>query len=144
MFEVLVDPTGLSSFRSITAKLWFTFSVILWTSPDLNIMHLLRSLLKAAAWFAAIHVPGRNNGIDDALSCFNLQAFYSQAPHAKNKVSSPHHPSSALSLASIVIQKLTALLFMYQGLAASTRRTYSCVQQFSGCLALQATATNFH
>lgn len=60
------------------------------TSPDPNIMHLLRSLLKAAAcfsftliYFAAIHVPGRNNGIADALSRFNFQAFFTQAPQAK-------------------------------------------------------------
>ena len=48
------------------------------TSPDTNIMHLLCCLLKAAACFgftfAAIHVPGRNNGIADALSRFNLLA----------------------------------------------------------------------
>ena len=52
-----------------------------------NIMHLLRSLLKAAACFsftfAAIHVPGRNNGIADALSGFNFQAFHTRAPQAK-------------------------------------------------------------
>ena len=56
-------------------------------SPDPNIMHLLISLLKAAAsfsfTFAAIHVPGRNNGIADTLSCFNFQAFHSQVPQAK-------------------------------------------------------------
>ena len=59
------------------------------TSPDPNIMHLLRSLhvLKADACFsftfAAIHVPGRNNGIADTLSRFSFQAFNSQAPQAK-------------------------------------------------------------
>ena len=57
------------------------------TSPDPNIMDLLRSLVKAAACFsftfAAVHVPGRNNGIADALSRFNFQAFHSQAPQAK-------------------------------------------------------------
>ena len=57
------------------------------TSPDPNIMHLLRSLLKVAACFsftfAAIYVPGRNNGIADALSRFNFQAFHSLAPQGK-------------------------------------------------------------
>ena len=57
------------------------------TSPDPNIIHLLRSLLKTAACFsftfAAIHIPGRNNGIADALSPFNFQAFHTQAPQAK-------------------------------------------------------------
>ena len=57
------------------------------TSPGPNIMHLLRSLLKAAACFsftfAAIQIPGRNNGIADALSHFNFQAFQSQAPQVK-------------------------------------------------------------
>jgi len=57
------------------------------TSPDPNITHLLRSLLKAAAFFsftfAAIRVPGRNNGIADALSHFNFQAFKTRAPQAK-------------------------------------------------------------
>ena len=56
-------------------------------SPDPNIMHLLRRLLKAAACFsftfAAIHIPGRNNGIADALSRFNFQAFHSRVPQAK-------------------------------------------------------------
>jgi len=50
-------------------------------------MHLLHSLLKAAACFsfifAAIHVPGGNNAIADALFRFNSQAFHSQSPHAK-------------------------------------------------------------
>ena len=57
------------------------------TSKDPNIMHLLRSLLKVAAClsftFAAVHVPGKTNGIADALSRFNLQGFRSQAPCAK-------------------------------------------------------------
>ena len=57
------------------------------TSPDPNIMHLLRCLLKVEACFsftfAAIHVPGKNNGIADALSRFNFQAFHSQVPQAK-------------------------------------------------------------
>ena len=57
------------------------------TSLDLNIMHLLRSLLKVAACFnftiAAIHVPGINNGIVDALCHFSSQGFHSQAPGAK-------------------------------------------------------------
>ena len=57
------------------------------TSQDANIMHLLCSLLKVAACFsftfAAIHIPGRNNGIADALSRFNFQAFHSLAPQAK-------------------------------------------------------------
>ena len=54
------------------------------TSPDPNMMH---SLIKVAACFsftfAAIDVPGRNNGIADALSRFNFQAFHSLAPQAK-------------------------------------------------------------
>ena len=56
-----------------------------WTSPDPNIMHLLRSLLKVcfSFTFAAIHVPGRNNGIADALSHFNFWDFHSLAPQAK-------------------------------------------------------------
>ena len=57
------------------------------TSPDPNIMHLLRSLLKVAAClsftFTAVHVPGKNNGVADALSRFNWQGFRSQAPTAK-------------------------------------------------------------
>ena len=51
------------------------------TSPDPNIMHLLRGLLKVAACFsftfAAIHVPGKKNSIAVALSCFNWQGFHS-------------------------------------------------------------------
>ena len=75
------------------------------TSPDPNIMHLLRNLLKAAACFsftfAAIHVPGRNNGIADALSRFNFQAFHTQAPQAKK--SSILIPVQLLAQLSIVV-----------------------------------------
>ena len=46
-------------------------------------MHLLTGSLKAAAWFAAIHIPGTNNGIADALTCFYFQAFHSQASYAE-------------------------------------------------------------
>jgi len=56
------------------------------TSRDPNIMHLLRSLLLFAARhnfsFAAVHVPGVENGIADALSRFNWQAFRKLAPTA--------------------------------------------------------------
>ena len=55
------------------------------TSKDPNIKHLLHSLLKVAAClsftFAAVHVPGKTNGIADALSCF--AGILSQAPCAK-------------------------------------------------------------
>ena len=55
------------------------------TSKDPNIMHLLHSLLKVAAClsftFAAVHVPGKTNGIADALSRF--AGILSQAPCAK-------------------------------------------------------------
>lgn len=58
------------------------------TSKDPNIMHLLRNLLLLAARhhfsFSAIHVPGIHNGIADALSRFNWQAFRSLAPSAHN------------------------------------------------------------
>ena len=58
-------------------------------SPDPNIMHyFVHSLLKATACFsftfATIHIPGRNNGIADALSGFNFQAIHTQVPQAKN------------------------------------------------------------
>lgn len=57
------------------------------TSPDPNIMHLLRSLLLVAArhcfTFSGIHVPGINNSIADALSRFHWQAFRRLAPHAR-------------------------------------------------------------
>ena len=57
------------------------------TSNDPNIMHLLRSLLKVAAYlsftFVAVHIPGKTNGIADALSRFSLKGFRSQAPCAK-------------------------------------------------------------
>lgn len=53
-------------------------------------MHSLRSLLKVAAClsftFAAVHVPGKTNGVADALSRFNLQGFRSQAPCAMSPV----------------------------------------------------------
>ena len=73
------------------------------TSPDPNIMHLLRSLLKAAACFsftfAAIHVPGRNNGIADTLSRFNFPAFHTQVPQAKKfPILIPLQPLAQLSI----------------------------------------------
>ena len=72
------------------------------TSPDPNIMHLLHSLLKAAACFSfTIHLPGRNNGIADALSGFNFQAFHSQVPQAKKFPILP--PPQLLAQLSIVI-----------------------------------------
>ena len=61
------------------------------SSPDPNIMHLLYSLFKVAAClsftFAAVRVPGDNNGVADALSRFNWQGFCSQAPCAKKSPS---------------------------------------------------------
>ena len=53
------------------------------TSRDPDIMRLLRTLLDVAACliftFAAVHVPGKANGIAACLSRFNLQGFRSQA-----------------------------------------------------------------
>ena len=83
-------------------------------SPDPNIMHLLRSLLKVAACFsftfAAIPVPGRNNGIADALSCFNFSGLSFSSATGQG-VSNPH-PSSALSQAFHSHLDARCLLFM--------------------------------
>ena len=65
-------------------------------SPDPNIMHFLRCLLKVAA--------------------------------KGQEVSNPHS-SSALSQASHSRLEARCFSFMYQGLASSTRRTYSCAQE---------------
>ena len=121
VFGVLVGPAGISSFTSIT-KLCFTFS-----RP--KHYALVAQLTQSAAWFAATHIPGTNNGIADALTFdFNFQAFHSQVPHAKTLP--VLIPPQLLAQHSIVIQKLAAFSStMYQGLAASTRRTYSCVQE---------------
>lgn len=72
------------------------------TSKDPNIMHLMRSLLLLAAHhnfsFSAIHVPGIHNGIADALSRFNWQAFYILAPAAlRQPVQVPPHIIAKLS-----------------------------------------------
>ena len=92
----------------------------------------LRSLLKADACFsftfAAIHVPGRNNGIADTLSRFNFQAFHSQALHAKKfPILIPVQLFAQLSIGLHL--KAHCLSLMHQGLAPSTRRTYSCAQE---------------
>lgn len=65
-------------------------------------MHLMRSLLLLAAHhnfsFSAIHVPGIHNGIADALSRFNWQAFYILAPAAlRQPVQVPPHIIAKLS-----------------------------------------------
>lgn len=72
------------------------------TSRDPQIMSLLRNLLFSAAHFSftfsAEHVAGVRNGIADALSRFNMQAFRSMAPQ------SDHHPTAipAQLLSSLV------------------------------------------
>ena len=78
------------------------------TFTDPNINHLLRSLLKVAVrlsyTFTALHVPGKNNGVADALSRFNWQGFRSQAPYAtKSPVPISRHLVAQLST---VIYKL--------------------------------------
>ena len=56
------------------------------TSWDVALMHLLRSLLMAAARhnfvFSAVHIAGRCNRIADALSRFHWQVFQDLAPDA--------------------------------------------------------------
>ena len=56
------------------------------TSKDRHIMMLLRELFLCAAQFnfkvTAKHVPGKENGIADALSRFHMQVFRQLAPHA--------------------------------------------------------------
>ena len=58
------------------------------TSRDPGIMHILRSLLLAAAQFnftfTSCHVPGVQNKIADALSRFNWQVFHQLAPRAQS------------------------------------------------------------
>ena len=48
------------------------------------LMHLLRDLLMSAACFpvsfSATHVPGAQNQIADAISCFHWQEFWCLAP----------------------------------------------------------------
>jgi hypothetical protein len=57
------------------------------TSKDSRLMQLLRELFLCAARFnfkvTAQHVPGKENGIADSLSRFNLQAFRQLAPQAR-------------------------------------------------------------
>ena len=83
MFGVLVGLAGVFCFTS-TTKQSFTFSTH--GLQQIQTLCTLSSLLKVAAClsftFAAVHVPGKNNGIADALSRFNSQGFRSQAPCA--------------------------------------------------------------
>ena len=57
---------------------------------DLDLMHMVRCLLFAAAkysfWFAAIHTPGTQNGLADAISRDKADLFLSQAPKAMREV----------------------------------------------------------
>ena len=54
-----------------------------------QIMHLLRCLFFIRAHFqidvVALHVPGVENGLADAISRNNLQMFFSQVPEAANR-----------------------------------------------------------
>ena len=57
------------------------------TSKDQSIMQLLRLLFLSSARYnfkvMAKHVPGKTNSIADALSRFNMQAFFQLAPQAR-------------------------------------------------------------
>ena len=72
MFGVLIGLANGFCFV-LTMKMWFTYSIRVPPQTQ-TIMHLLRSLLKVAAClsftFTAVHVPGKNNGVADALSRF--------------------------------------------------------------------------
>ena len=100
------------------------------TSKDPDIMPLLRTLLNIAACliftFAAVHVPGKANGIAACLSRFNLQGFRSQAPC--QETSTPNFPT-AFNSAFHSDLEVRCLSFIYQRFAASTRRTSSSAQQ---------------
>lgn len=56
------------------------------TSKDPNIMHLIRNLFLITARFnftlSAVHIPGKQNAIADALSRFHLQEFFRLVPTA--------------------------------------------------------------
>ena len=57
-------------------------------SRDEKLMHLLRCLVFTAAkfnfWFTAIHIPGAENVLADALSRGDNARFHSQAPLRMN------------------------------------------------------------
>lgn len=71
------------------------------TSKVPNLMHLIRHLLSCAARhnfsFSALHIPGVNNSIADALSRFHWQEFHRLAPQANPVPSTiPHSLVSTL------------------------------------------------
>ena len=118
MFGALVGLACVFCFTSIT-KQRFIFSI-----HGLQETQTLCSLLKVAAChsftFAAVHVTGKT---------VSLQfAGISSSSTVCQEVSSPHF-SIAFSSAFHSDLEARCLSFMYQGLAASTRRTYSCAQQ---------------
>lgn len=71
------------------------------TSRDPAVMHLLRSLLLAAATFnftvTATHLPGKLNRVADALSRFQFQVFRQLCPEASPSPC-PVHPELVSSL----------------------------------------------
>ena len=64
---------------------------------DHHLAFLLRELTLIAITnhftFTAIHIPGSNNTLADALSRFNFQAFFAAAPDA-DSISSPLPPGA--------------------------------------------------
>ena len=100
------------------------------TSPDLNFVHLLHSLLKIAACFsftfAAIHFPGKNNGIADACLIsigrdFFLKGHVPRSPQSSSLLSySLSSPQSSRSLLLLLhVPRLSCLnalhLFLCSG-----------------------------
>ena len=89
------------------------------------LMRLLRHLLLSAARhsfsFSAQHVPGVNNQLADALSRFHWQDFHLLAPDSSSSTA-----PDGLNLASLEQQCFS---FMTQGLAPSTRNSYTSAQR---------------
>ena len=106
-------------------------------SRDRETMHLLRCLFFIAEHFCmqveveAVHLPGKENGMADALSHDNIPRFLQECPGA---VKSPTHlPGQALALLveeqpdrlDITALDRTVCQLYKQGLAQSTQRTYA-------------------
>ena len=85
------------------------------------LMHLLRDLLLSVCWgftFTAAHVPGVENKIADAISCFCWQEF-------KFRQLAPEAPAGPLNTSYLEQQ---CLHFLAEGLAPSIRQAYSSGQ----------------
>ena len=104
-------------------------------SKDTLAMHLMRCLSFFMARFAFVvraeHVPGRDNGAADALSCDRLTLFRSQVSGVSGNTTpsgAAGHVSALTPGLDLAALELSVQCYFTKGLAPSTLRTYKSGQ----------------